>query len=56
LFALPHNNEILFPPQFDTGLELTPHSYPMDTAAYRADTVFLIAQNNAKVLFVINIK
>ena len=49
----PGNIELLFPAQFGHNLELTPHTYLMNSAVSFTDTVILNAQGNANAVFVI---
>ncbi len=55
LNAQPHEIELMFPAQFGNGLELTPHTYLMNSAASLTDTVYLNALNNANAVFIIKI-
>ncbi len=53
LDGLPHDIELLVPPEFGHNLSLTPHTYFLDGATIFTDTLFLDAQNNADAVFVI---
>ncbi|MES2592845.1 MAG: ice-binding family protein [Bacteroidota bacterium] len=55
LSTLPNDIELLYPAQFGHNLELTPHTYLMNSATELTDTVFLNAQGNANAVFVIQI-
>jgi len=52
---LTHDIELLYPAQFGNDLELTPHTYLMNSAAILTGTVYLNAQGNANAVFVIKI-
>ena len=47
--------ELLYPAQFGSSLELTPHTYIMNGATTFTDTLFLNALGNANAVFVIKI-
>ncbi|MEO6729675.1 MAG: ice-binding family protein [Ferruginibacter sp.] len=55
LTAQPHDIQLMFPALFGNGLELTPHTYLMNTAASLTDTVYLNALNNPNAVFIIKI-
>lgn len=55
LNGLPHDIQLLYPAQFGSNLELTPHTYLLDAATTFTDTLFLNAGGVADAVFVIKI-
>ena len=47
--------ELLYPVQFGNNLELTPHTYLLNSATTFTGTVFLNAQGNANAVFIIKV-
>lgn len=55
LNTLPYDIELLYPAQFGQNLELTPHTYLLNSATVLTDILYLNALGNANAVFVIQI-